>query len=288
MTRNVLYVNRPPPPTPPCCSPTLRLNCLSQCFGPHSLRSPTRPARPTRSARSVTGGNAGIGFALCKQLAIDDGCRVYLCARSTAKAQAAVDAIVSEGASAESLVPLVVDVTDQTTIDAAAAVLMDEGVALYGVVNNAGAGLAHGGVTGAQVMDTNLQGPKRVCEAFLPLISRNGGRIVNVSSGCASMYMRGSSMGGKPVSHTSAAQKAVLLSPDVTWEQIEEVVAFETTKGEGGELGGGQAYCLSKASLTAYTQILAKEHSDVLSSSCSPGFIATKVRSVEGYMYIYI
>ena len=225
---------------------------------------------------------------MCKQLAIDDGCRVYLCARSTAKAQAAVDAIVSDGASAESLVPLVVDVTDQTTIDAAAAVLMDEGVALYGVVNNAGAGLAHGGVTGAQVMDTNLQGPKRVCEAFLPLISRNGGRIVNVSSGCASMYMRGSSMGGKPVSHTSAAQKAVLLSPDVTWEQIEEVVAFETTKGEGGELGGGQAYCLSKASLTAYTQILAKEHSDVLSSSCSPGFIATKVRSVEGYMYIYI
>ena len=30
----------------------------------------------------VTGGNAGIGFALCKQLVSEDGCFVYLGARN--------------------------------------------------------------------------------------------------------------------------------------------------------------------------------------------------------------
>jgi len=41
----------------------------------------------------VTGGNTGIGFALCKQLAIDKGIHVLLAARSEEKGKAAVKAI---------------------------------------------------------------------------------------------------------------------------------------------------------------------------------------------------
>ena len=41
----------------------------------------------------VTGGNSGIGFALCKQLAVDYGCTVFLGSRSAERGAAAVASI---------------------------------------------------------------------------------------------------------------------------------------------------------------------------------------------------
>ncbi len=41
----------------------------------------------------VTGGNSGIGFALCRQLAVDHGCRVFLGARDCSRGLQAVDKI---------------------------------------------------------------------------------------------------------------------------------------------------------------------------------------------------
>ena len=38
----------------------------------------------------VTGGNAGIGFALCKQLVVEHGCRVFLGSRNADKGMDAV------------------------------------------------------------------------------------------------------------------------------------------------------------------------------------------------------
>lgn len=44
----------------------------------------------------MPGGNAGIGFALCKQLC-EQGCHVYLCSRSLDKGEAAVKQIMAAG-----------------------------------------------------------------------------------------------------------------------------------------------------------------------------------------------
>ena len=44
--------------------------CLSVCPGPLPVKHVL-----------VTGGNTGIGFALCRQLAADHGCHVYLGSR---------------------------------------------------------------------------------------------------------------------------------------------------------------------------------------------------------------
>jgi NAD(P)-dependent dehydrogenase (short-subunit alcohol dehydrogenase family) len=217
----------------------------------------------------VTGGNSGIGFALCKQLAVEDGCHVYLGSRSEERGQSAVDSILADNKDA-SIELLVIDVSSDESVAAAAAKLA--GVTLYGLCNNAGAGLAHG-LTAPEILEVNLEGPRRVCEAFIPLLDKEVGRIVNTGSGLGPMYVKGQAM-GKPLGNATAEQKACLMSFDVTWEQVQGVVAIEDNFQEG-DMDHFCAYGLSKAGLTAYTMMLAKAFPNIISSCISPGFIDT-------------
>ena len=124
----------------------------------------------------VTGGNAGIGFALCTQLAAK-GCHVYLCARSVERGEAAVAAIREETPDAK--VELVqCDTADDASVAAAAAAVKASlrGETLYAIVNNAGVNRGDP----ADIINVNVHGPKRVCEAFAPLWQSAGGRVVNV------------------------------------------------------------------------------------------------------------
>ena len=41
----------------------------------------------------VTGGNAGIGFALCRQLCVDHGCKVYMGSRNRERGEKALKEI---------------------------------------------------------------------------------------------------------------------------------------------------------------------------------------------------
>jgi NAD(P)-dependent dehydrogenase (short-subunit alcohol dehydrogenase family) len=196
----------------------------------------------------VTGGNSGIGFALCTQL-VEAGHRVFLGSRNEARGATAVQQI---GHSHCSLV--VIDVTSQVSVEAAAAQVRAtlDGEMLYGIVNNAGVGLMHADITPADIIDVNLLGAKRVCEAFIPLLQPDGGRIANTSSGAASSYVAGAMM-GSPMGAATAAQKMPLISSDVSWAQIEEVVRIEHEAGYSGEPSkqhaGWCAYGLSKAGL---------------------------------------
>ena len=72
---------------------------------------------------------------------------------------------------------------------AAAKSLRDRKVTLYGLVNNAGIGLSTGNDTDV-IMNTNYYGVKRVTDAFVDLIDKSNGRIVNTSSGVAPMWIR--------------------------------------------------------------------------------------------------
>jgi NAD(P)-dependent dehydrogenase (short-subunit alcohol dehydrogenase family) len=75
------------------------------------------------------------------------------------------------------------DVSDDTSVTSAAASLKEKNTTLYALVNNAGVGLKAGG----DVLNVNFYGPKRVTDAFVDLVKE---RIVNVSSGSASMWLR--------------------------------------------------------------------------------------------------
>ena len=89
---------------------------------------------------------------------------------------------------ADKIEVLKIDVGDNESVLAAAKILRDRNVKLYGLVNNAG--ISPKGNEISVVINTNFNGPKRVTDAFLDLIDATEGRIVNTSSGAASMWLK--------------------------------------------------------------------------------------------------
>ena len=130
----------------------------------------------------VTGTSTGIGAATVSRLA-SNGFHVFGGVRREAEAEAARS--MANGA----VTPLMIDITDPAMTDAAAKTV-EEAVGergLAGLVNNAG--IVKPGPLEFQPLDdfrrqleVNLIGPLSVIQAFLPLIRRGRGRIVNVGS----------------------------------------------------------------------------------------------------------
>jgi NAD(P)-dependent dehydrogenase (short-subunit alcohol dehydrogenase family) len=191
-----------------------------------------------RRVALVSGANRGIGAEIARELAADHGFLVYAGARDPDEVEAA-----------DGIEPLRLDVTDQSTIDAARDRTQSEAGRLDALVNNAG---VYGDPIGAadydlqrahEVIEINTFGPWRLIEAFLPLLrASDAPRIVNVSSGA----------------------------------------------GQLSDMNGGRAaYRLSKAALNALTRTLASEERWVKVNTMCPGWVRTDMggsaapRSVE-------
>merc|ERR1719221_363672 len=101
--------------------------------------------------------------------------------------------------------------------------------------------------------------------AFLPLLQSTGGRVVNVGSGSGPSYVKGLAKG----------QQALFCSCPPS------VATLETYVKEAVAEPGFNAYGLSKACVSAWTMILAREHPNITFSCTSPGFIKTAI--VGGY-----
>merc|ERR1712086_124728 len=142
--------------------------------------------------------------------------------------------------------------------------LGDKGVKLYALVNNAGIMKAEADL----VMTTNFKGPKLVTDALVGLIDKSEGRIVNVSSGAASMWLR----------HQDAETKKLFTNPDVSLEELEAAVN-QNVAAKNFKMGNG--YGLSKAGLCALTLIQAKAYPNLKVTSLSPVFIDTPM--TKGY-----
>jgi NAD(P)-dependent dehydrogenase (short-subunit alcohol dehydrogenase family) len=136
----------------------------------------------------VTGGARGIGFEVVRQLA-QQGMTVVLGARDLDKASAAAEELAGNG---------LLDVRSETLDVADGERPRTRRLGRRGVQRARRARqqrrrlrrLLGDGASGAEleksqaVLDTNLFGTRRVCQAFLPLIRRSDhGRIVNVASG---------------------------------------------------------------------------------------------------------
>ena len=130
----------------------------------------------------ITGTSTGIGAASALLLA-EKGFRVFAGVRNDADG----DALVAR--SSGELTPIPIDITDEASISAAVDAV--EGAVgergLFGLVNNAG--IVKPGPLELQPMadfrrqlEVNLIGQVAVTQAFLPLIRRGKGRIVNVGS----------------------------------------------------------------------------------------------------------
>jgi len=133
----------------------------------------------------ITGANKGLGFETARQL-VAAGHTVYLGARDEANARRAAEKLGGR--------PLLIDITDEASVRAAADEVERTAGTLDVLVNNAGipgGGVTPGDTTGTHltaILDTNVVGVVRVTHAFLPLLLRSAhGVVVNVGSGLGSL-----------------------------------------------------------------------------------------------------
>ena len=186
----------------------------------------------------VTGGNRGIGFEACRQLA-RSGFTVLLTARDPNKGNMAVNKLVNnEGLD---VIFYLLDVTNKDHIKTISKQIEQQYGNLNVLVNNAA--ILYDTCQRAidtdlevvnQAMVTNVYGPWRLSQAFIPIMKRNGyGRIINISS-----------LGG-------------------SLHYMQE--------------GGTPAYSISKAALNVLTRKLAAElqGTGILVNSSDPGWLAT-------------
>jgi NAD(P)-dependent dehydrogenase (short-subunit alcohol dehydrogenase family) len=126
----------------------------------------------------VTGANRGIGAAFVSGLLEAGAQRVYAAARDPQSLAALAQRDVR-------VIPITLDITDDTSVQAAAARLGDVDL----LVNNAGVLLgarliADTNLAAArQEMEVNYFGLLRMCRAFAPILAANGGgTLINVLS----------------------------------------------------------------------------------------------------------
>lgn len=185
----------------------------------------------------VTGGNRGIGYEICRQLA-RHRLAVVLTARDAAEGRAAARRLQDEGLQVEFHR---LDVTSCRSVRACVAAVAERRGRIDVLVNNAGILIDPRGSrfldskldTYRDTLETNLIGPLQLAQAVVPLMRANGyGRIVNVSSGQGQLAGMGA---------------------------------------------GTPAYRMSKTGLNALTRILAAEFKDrnILVNSMCPGWVRT-------------
>jgi NAD(P)-dependent dehydrogenase (short-subunit alcohol dehydrogenase family) len=153
----------------------------------------------------VTGANRGIGLEVCRQLA-ERNYTVILGSRDLAKGERAAAHL-----NTKQVIPRQLDVSDQASIDRLREWVASEFSALDVLVNNAAihydtwqrAVNADLNIV-QEAIETNVYGPWRMAQAFIPLLRKSQhGRIVNVSSEAGSLASMG---GGTPAySMTKAA-----------------------------------------------------------------------------------
>ncbi|KEH18922.1 NAD(P)-binding rossmann-fold protein [Medicago truncatula] len=264
-------------------------------------------AEATTTYAVVTGANKGIGFAVCNQLA-SKGITVVLTARDEKRGLEAVEKLKHL-----SLPGLVVfhqlDVIDAASIRSFVDFIKNQFGKLDILVNNAG-------ITGAEVdgealvaanieenggqidwskiitqtyeqtelgIKTNYYGAKDLTEAFIPLLQLSSSpKVVNVSS---SMGKLENLPNGWPKEVFSDVENLIE-------EKIDEVLnKFLNDFNEGSLENNGwpinndmSTYIISKASLIAYTSVVAIKYPSICINVVCPGFVKTDINYNTGYL----
>jgi NAD(P)-dependent dehydrogenase (short-subunit alcohol dehydrogenase family) len=144
----------------------------------------------------VTGANKGIGFEVCKQLAQLPNMAVILTARDFKKGKSSAKQLKDKGLD---VIFYQLDVSNNDNIRSISLQIEQQYGRLDILVNNAAIlydiwqyAIDADLQVVTKAFETNLFGPWRLCQAFIPLMKRNGyGRIVNVSSGAGSLHYMG-------------------------------------------------------------------------------------------------
>ena len=191
----------------------------------------------------ITGANKSLGYETARRL-VEAGHTVLLGARDPQRGRAAADALGVRFVQ--------IDVTDDASVEAAAADVAAHEGAIDVLVNNAGVVGPHAAadeLTAADalaVYDVNVFGVVRVTRAFLPLLRKSANPVVvNVTSG----------MGSFAATHDPDRVESTFAAP---------------------------LYTSSKAALTMLTTQYAKALPDVKFNAVDPGYTATDFNGHSG------
>jgi len=126
----------------------------------------------------ITGASSGIGYHLAGYLA-ERGHTVYATARK--------EADFAGLAKIQNVVPIQLDVRNPDQVQVALRLVEQAGKGLYGLVNNAGIGELGPFYNWSdedlfKIFDVNVFGVHRMTNAFVGMLVRSGGRIVNIGS----------------------------------------------------------------------------------------------------------
>jgi NAD(P)-dependent dehydrogenase (short-subunit alcohol dehydrogenase family) len=206
----------------------------------------------TKSVALITGANKGIGLAIARQLG-QQGYSVWLGCRSRERGEQAAADLRKDGIEAFAIV---IDVTDEHSVRAAAAHFAEKAGPLDALINNAGISLGNYPPASEEsvddiraMFDVNVLGPVRVTQAFLPLLRKSkAARIVMMSSSLGSV------------------SRTLDMSSDI-WPVV------------------AAGYCASKSALNMFTAKFAKEllHDGIKVNAADPGYTATDLNGHTGH-----
>ena len=227
----------------------------------------------TSKVALVTGGNKGIGAAICRALASSTNPRVHvlLGSRDTSRGQEAVQRLRSEGRDNVDFLPL--DIADPTSIQRATDAIKAKWGGLDILVNNAGIaakGDAFDEDVARTTLRTNYEGTRDVYQHMAPLL-RPHARVVNLSS----------MAGRSALNHMSDSRRQQLMKEDLTIPQLDalmEEFIGDVKAGTWKEKGWpGTAYGVSKAAVSMLTRIQGRDQKDpsVLINCVCPGWVRT-------------
>ena len=212
----------------------------------------------------VTGGNRGIGLAICRRILEEaSDTKVLLGSRDMQRGKNAVAHLIEElGASCDGRIEaLEIDTSSDDSVTKAATEVASKHDSIYGIVNNAG-------VINTPCINTNYFGPRRVNDAFSDLLQTPKGRIVNIAS----------ASGPNHVSRLQDRNLAAQLSqPWLIEGGLEELDQMAVALTETSD-----DYGTSKALLNAYTSIHARSQPNLIINSVTPGFIASDMGKALG------
>ncbi|KAK0598299.1 hypothetical protein LWI29_033489 [Acer saccharum] len=233
----------------------------------------------------VTGGDRGIGFEICRQLA-SNGVKVVLTAIDKKRAVEAVEKLKeADSGLSHLLVSHQLDVTDFASIDSLADFIRTRfgklDILPYGEHVNWNELTTQNFNMAEECVKTNYYGAKIMAETLIPLLqSSDSARIVNVSA-----------LNGALKNIPSKWAQAVLGDVEsLTEEKIDKVLNkfLEDFKEENLEKEGWptvlSAYVVSKTALNAYTRILAKKYPNFLINCVNPGYVRTEMTCNTGLL----
>ncbi|KAL4889413.1 short chain dehydrogenase [Aspergillus ambiguus] len=202
----------------------------------------------------VTGGNAGLGFETIKQLAKHCPSHIYLAARSTEKAEKAIQELRKSDDSPTPISHLLLDLSSFDSVRKAVTTFKQHESRLDILINNAGIMMTAEGLTidGYELQfGTNVMGHALLTQLLLPILRQTvkvnpETRVVTLSSASESM------------------------APG-------DIYKFDEFKTTMSNRSTQARYCISKIANAHYSAAMARHYSDVKFVCAHPGMVATNL-----------